>query len=203
MHRSTLAEDRLAAARAISALYIARRTTRVPVVELAAAADISERTFHRYFSSKSDTVQPLFEENSRIVNAVVAADPASSLRRALTEAHEQMFGGVNAASTAALFPVLFTDRGMWSGFLGALHDGEQRLHPVLASRLGLANDAPRALAASSAFTAANRIALERMADGGANRLGTFNAVLDAFGAELFEPDNSPPPEPAVRAASGA
>ncbi|MEV7761989.1 TetR family transcriptional regulator [Curtobacterium flaccumfaciens] len=187
MHRSTLTEDRLAAAETICSIYVSRGTTRVPIAELASAAGISERTFHRYFPSKSDTVQPLFEENSRSVNSLLAESSGVRLRTTLSDAHEQMFGATRAARTAALFPLLFKDRAMWSAFLGALHDGELGLHPILAARLKLDDSAPRALAASGAFTAANRIALEQMVTFGADRRETFEQVLDAFGAELFDP----------------
>ena len=180
VHQSTLRADRLRASEQICAGCVELGSFAWPATRLAELGSVSLRTFHRYFATRAEVVAPLFLDASDTVNAYVANARADSTRDLLTGAHESMFGGARAGFTSRLFPLVLADPQLTGVFLRALHDGEAALHPVLASRAGLSDTAPSARALSSAFTAANRIALERMSSESAPRLDVFTEMMSAF-----------------------
>ncbi|GAA2059005.1 hypothetical protein GCM10009757_39700 [Streptomyces cheonanensis] len=163
-------------------LYISRGTTALTVAEITAAIGISARSFHRYFPTKADTVQPVFDWTTDTFNAHVRTAGPGAPRDVLRDGFRAMLGGAHAARTRALFPLVFADPGMWSVFLRAVHHGEITLAEALAPRLGLPADAVLTRTAAAAVASATRLALEEMARTGRNPEPLFLAHIDAFAA---------------------
>ncbi|MGW7293202.1 TetR/AcrR family transcriptional regulator [Streptomyces xiamenensis] len=166
-------------------LYISRGTTSLTVAELTAAIGISARSFHRYFPTKADTVQPVFDWTTDTFNTHVRTAPPGPLTGVLRDGFRVMLGGPHAARTRALFPLVFADPGMWSVFLRAVHHGETTLAEALAPRLGSAPDAVSTRTAAAAVASATRLALEGMARTGQDPEPLFDAHLDAFASGVL------------------
>jgi AcrR family transcriptional regulator len=172
---------RLRAAEACCALYIARGTTDITIADIALAIGVSQRTFYRYFPIKAESVSPIFDWTTRAFNAAVAgAPPAQPVQDVLKHGFRGMLGGPVAERTAALFPLVFADREMWSVFLRHVHDGERQITPILAPRLGLASDSVAARAAAAAVASATRIALEGMVTQHLDAETLFAETISAF-----------------------
>lgn len=186
MHKSTLGEDRLRASVMITDALIASNSTRVPVEELARVAGISQRTFHRYFASRADVIEPWFHENSHTVARVVRHSTHLDVFDSLVAAHEAIFGGEAQPRVERLFPLVFADPASWAVFLRSLQYGEDTLRPVLAERLRRSEDDPRTRAAAVAFVGATRISLESMISATGDRPAVFRSVLRAFDTQLFD-----------------
>lgn len=161
--------------------FISRGTTDLPIAEIAEAAGISQRSFHRYFPVKAESVSPVFDWTTRRFDeAILEAAPETDVSSVLLAAFRaSLLGGV-AERTSALFPLVFADREMWSVFLRKVHDGERSLAPVLAPRLGIPADTVAARAAAAAVASATRIALEAMVTTGAGPEETYMQTIDAF-----------------------
>jgi AcrR family transcriptional regulator len=190
-------ETRLAVSERCCVYFMAEGTTQRPVADIAAAAGISERTFHRYFPVKAESVYPVFEAMTARKNAFVIAHPHLPMRELLAGAFESMFASPVTARASELFPLVFADPEMWALFLRKVHDGETSLAPLLAERLGIPAEDDRARAAAAAVASSIRIALERLSATGPNSAksadiaATFIRMIDAFGSALFEAAPSP------------
>lgn len=174
--------SRLRAAEACSALYISRGTTSLTVARICEEIALPQRTFHRYFPNKADSISPIFEWSTRTFNASIAsAPPGAELAVVLREAFSGMFGGEQATRTRSLFPLVFADAEMWSLFLRKVHDGERALAPVIARRLGILGQSIRARVGAAAVASSTRIALELMVTDGVDVEECFMELLVSFG----------------------
>ncbi|MFF1919796.1 TetR family transcriptional regulator [Streptomyces sp. NPDC058221] len=181
MHTSTLAADRLRASLACCDMYIERASTALTVGEVAQGIGISQRTFHRYFPTKAETILPMFGALSEELNQHFDVPVGPALRELMMEGYRVMYGYERSQFTQRLFPLVVTDKDMWAVFLRAFHDGEVALVPHLAPHLGVAAGHPRARAAAAAFASSNRIAFDRMVQLGEDHESAFDEQLDAFG----------------------
>jgi len=178
---SVIDASRLRAAELACGFFVANRTTLLPVTEIARAAGISRRTFHRYFPTKAESVAPLFDESIRKSNAVIAgADPGTPILSVLIAAFESSLFGTDATRTRALMPLVFGDQEMWAVFMRHLHDGERSVAPLLAPRLDLPSDSLAARTAAAAVASAIRIALEEMVTSGSDPLAVYVESLAQF-----------------------
>lgn len=135
------------------------------VGQIAAAAEVSERTFFRYFASKEDVV--LWDEfDPRIVEVFRAQPPGSNPIRALRAAFRDVLGQLSAAEQAQLrerIGLLLSVPPLRATLLDQLDGPMRLLAQVVAERTGRRGDDPavRALAGavigvglSALFTAA-------------------------------------------------
>lgn len=176
-----LEASRLRASERCAELFTDRRSVDLTIAEIAEAIGISQRTFHRYFPIKADSVSPLFDWTTRRFDAAVAGTSTSvDIRDVLQGAFAASLGGSVRERTAALFPLVFRDAEMWSVFLRKVHDGERSLAPVLAPHLGLEPDTSPARAAAAAVASSTRIALESMVTTGADPEAVYLQTIDAF-----------------------
>jgi AcrR family transcriptional regulator len=177
----TLEVSRLQASRRGCALFIDRGTTDLPIADIAAAAGVSQRTFHRYFPIKADSLGPLFDWMIRRSNDVIVdAAPHVPLPDVLLAAFRGSILSEAAPRADELFPLVFQDPEMWSVFIRKLHDGERSVMPILAPRLGLSADSIAARAAAAAVASAMRIALEAMVTSGADPETVYAQTLEEF-----------------------
>lgn len=179
-------DARLAASISCVGFYIEHGTTDVTVARLAEAAGISQRTFHRYFPIKAESVAPVFEWMTVTFEQSIVSAPADrAILDVLRDAMEVMLHGEFRERTAPFFSLVFADAEMWSVFLRKLHDGEHTLIPVLTSRLGSAPTTLRARSAAAAVATATRLALESMVTDGADPVTQFELVIETFSPGLL------------------
>jgi AcrR family transcriptional regulator len=171
---------------ACCAHFVAEGSTQCSIADLAAAAGISERTFHRYFPVKAEAIAPVFDAMTASKNDFVRTHPDLPVRDVLIGAFRAMFRSPVTSRPGEIFPLVFADPEMWALFLRKVHDGEVSLAPLLAERLGVPAGADRARAAAAGVASSIRIALERLATDGADLDSSFTSILDAFGRSLFE-----------------
>ncbi|GAA4729943.1 hypothetical protein GCM10023350_11480 [Nocardioides endophyticus] len=172
---------RLRASERCCALFSARGTTDLTIAEIVSEIGISQRTFHRYFPIKAESVGPVFDWSIRRSNAVIVeADPNLALTEVLRRAFRASLLGESAERTRQLFPLVFRDSEMWSVFIRKVHDGELSVAPLLAPRLGLAADSIAARAAAAAVTSSIRIALEHMVTADADPETAYVQTLAQF-----------------------
>lgn len=129
------------------------------VEDIAAAADVSPRTFFRYFDSKLDVVMADKRSDEHLLEPLVAARPASEgpveamyqvLRRMLSEElveREQLM--------FRQYRVVMMTPSLRAVALQHFHEHRDELAVVFAARLGVGPDAlqPHVLAAAAATTA--------------------------------------------------
>lgn len=147
-------------AEAAARLFLERGYDGTTVEEIAAAVDVSPRTFFRYFPTKGDIVVALsrttFEE---LAGALWERPVREPLAEALAAAVESVLAG-DPAEVRAFERLLADNPGLRSAwFLAAQHD-RQLLTTVLAARLGMDAAGLRARVMASVVTAAIDAALE-------------------------------------------
>jgi AcrR family transcriptional regulator len=172
-------------------LFAERGFSEVTVEEIARAAGVSLRTFHRYFPSKEHAVCPVLDAGWKAFMDAFAARPGDEpvldglvaalsgcMDGEIARRHMQFIQGL--PGSPALEPV-------WLAVLDRCQSG---LRPVLARRLGLAPDSPRARLTAACVLAAIRIAVETWAsDSGQPIVSTARTCLTHIGGCLLQPAN--------------
>jgi AcrR family transcriptional regulator len=158
-------------------LLAARGYDETTVDDIAVAAGMSRRTFHRYYASKEDVVIQLLADLGDQMREELTArppgePPAESLRHAVTVAINFCAGHHDAAKTLAVVRLILRTPVLHARSLERQARWQADLAEVLAARLNLDVDAlyPQ-MATRMAFAALNT-ALERWAttDGQADPL---------------------------------
>jgi AcrR family transcriptional regulator len=134
-------------------LFEQRGFGEVTVEEIAAGAQISVRTFYRYFPTKEDVLQLRIERRSEALRAALAGRPADepplhSLRVALAEA----VSAEDAELLRRWIAVVAATPSVLKGVLGGIQLKAQRvIAEFFGARLGLPSDAlvPTMLAAAA------------------------------------------------------
>ncbi len=171
-------------------LFVARGYEAVKVEDIAAACDVSERTFFRYFASKEDALWPDQDERRAEFAAVLAGRPR----------HEPVLECLRHAAIASADAYQAEDREMLARFrlltqtkalrgylLETLLAWEEVAATALQKRMGSGRSCElRARLLGSASVAAFRIAvIEWVASDGGKDLRTLAArTLDALAADL-------------------
>jgi AcrR family transcriptional regulator len=156
-------ETRLALGRAAVRLAIERGIDQVRVEDIAAAANVSPRTFNNYFASKEEAFVFLGAARTERIAAALRARPADEpLREALVHAVLAQYAGVSTADPewAARLRLVFTVPALQGAYLRMLVANERLLAAAIAARRGTdpESDLPsRVLAA--AVLAADRVAI--------------------------------------------
>ena len=154
------------------------------VDQIAAAADVSQRTFFRYFLTKEDVaLEPVRQVESRFLEVLrrqpLGAPPMQALRESSRqtwrrlEEEQQMERHLGAVLLVARTPALaMADAGRSEAHMRALAEEVQR-------RLGTTDDAEiQAELVVEMFAAANRIAQRRWLRGASRDLNDLQGELD-------------------------
>jgi AcrR family transcriptional regulator len=158
----TSASERDASLLAVA--FLAAHGASSTVVELAAAASISVRTFHRYFPRKEDLLRPAMRDALDLLRDVVADQPAAvPLGDALMAGWAAVASGAYRERTRTLLPAVFSDAGYSAVWTDELARSSRSLHPVVAGRLGCAEEDPRVGVACAVFLALADVAARRTA----------------------------------------
>ncbi|MBW1599022.1 TetR family transcriptional regulator [Streptomyces sp. JJ38] len=185
--------------RAANELFVSRGYEETTVDEIAAAVDVSQRTFFRYFSGKDEAafaIQMMVEE--RYIEALRARPAHEAPVVALRQAVEDGWNGISEA-IERIVPIELHMR-MWhqietTPVLTASHmrrslEMEQRLAQIIADREGLdprTDPRPRVLVA--AFSAVIHVAMHQWAQGEEVTLESARQdarrCLDELNPELF------------------
>jgi AcrR family transcriptional regulator len=134
-------------------LFEQRGFATVTVDEIAAEAQISARTFYRYFPAKDDVLQVITERRSEALQEVLASrphdePPLHSLRRAL----ESVLSAEDPVLVRRWIAVVQATPSVLKAVVGGIHLRSQRvIAEFFGSRLGLPHDAlvPTMLAAAA------------------------------------------------------
>lgn len=145
-------------------LFLDRGFTATTVDEIARAAGVSVRTFHRYFPAKADSVGPALDRSWEFYLEEFAARPAGepvleSVLVALDRAISSEQGRRYRDFLRAL-PELPELQTIW---LATNERCRIQLTAPLAARLGLTHQHPRAAYAAACITMATRLGVEAWA----------------------------------------
>lgn len=167
-------------AEAATRLFLERGYEGTTVEEIAAAVDISPRTFFRYFPTKGDIVVALarttFED---LAGALRERPPSEALATALAAAVEVVLAG-DPAEIRAFERLLAANPGLRAAWLQACHNDRGLLTEVLAVRVGLDPSGLEARVMASAVTGAIDAALEVWATSTEGAATPMAAVKDAI-----------------------
>jgi len=144
---------------------IKKKSSLFTVKELAQVADISERTFYRYFPRKEDVVRPIFTANAKsLVESFAARDHSESIANSLTAAFEQSWWANHPQQARTIRYIMYESSELRAVWLQVIIDIEVILSEALAIRLGIAPDSRRASLAATVVTAAIRNAFADFSD---------------------------------------
>jgi AcrR family transcriptional regulator len=120
-----------------------RGIAHVTVDDIAAAADVSPRTFFNYFATKQDAVVGIDDERWQRTRAVIAAQPAGvttldALRAAFLDAAEDAVAG--ADEWRRRLDVIRSDPELLTAHVAAWSAAERSLVEAVAARTGLRAD---------------------------------------------------------------
>ncbi|HVW41098.1 MAG TPA: helix-turn-helix domain-containing protein [Amycolatopsis sp.] len=145
-----------------AAAVLARRQGRATVAELAEAAGISVRTFHRHFPNKEDVLRPLFREGGHEIAAELRKRPADeTVAEAFLAAWEAVAGGRFTERTRTLMPIVLADPRLTTMMDQLTAEGAEWLAAALAPRLGVPADDPAAETVAATLLAQMRLAVIR------------------------------------------
>lgn len=147
-------------AEAATRLFLERGYDGTTVEEIAAAVDISPRTFFRYFPTKGDIVVALARTTLEDLAGALRDRPACEPpAEALAAAIEVVMAG-DPTEIRAFEHLLAQNAGLRAAWLHACHHDRALLTTVLAERLGLDPSSLRACVVAGAVTSAIEAALE-------------------------------------------
>jgi AcrR family transcriptional regulator len=141
--------------RAAMTLFAARGYEHTAVREITDAADVSERTFFRYFTSKEDLVLSFIQDGAAVFAAALAARPPEE--EPLTAARHAFHASIRPGPGEAGGPPAYLSAmrliestpALLAAYLRYVHDHDDEIVQVLARREGIdpADRRPRVLAA--------------------------------------------------------
>ncbi|MBY6537754.1 TetR family transcriptional regulator [Rhodococcus sp. BP-349] len=189
-------------------MFVDRGFTATNVADIAAAAGVSSRTFHRYFDAKEDAVVPFLEEGWKSYVAAVDHRPVDeSLLESLIHALDGSFRSVSASSYRDLIAILPDSAPLQRVWLQIHEDCQQAMQPVITRRLALTGQNLRARFVAACIVAANRIAAEMWAsDPTTSSRETVEKCLSMIEIAVLEPSpitSNGEPRETARRKSGA
>lgn len=171
---------------------LARSRGTATVADLASAAGISLRTFHRYFPRKEDCVRPALKDARDILIAVIESSPREKpLVDAFLDGFAVAAGGAFSARTAGLIPVVYADPALTAVWDHELHEGIVALTGAVADRLGLSPSEPAASSSAAVLIAMTHLAFTQLAEQGGDVVDHLRARLASLSAlPLFSHTNA-------------
>lgn len=165
-------------ARAALRLALDRGLENVRVEDIAAAANVSPRTFNNYFASKEEAIVALNVERAVLTGEALKGRPAGEpLAEALTHAIAGQYETPADPEHAQRVRLLLSSPAIRGAYLASLVAAERPLAEAIAERTGEHGAYPRVLAA--AVSGAARAAVAHWA-ASASREPLADAVRDAL-----------------------
>jgi AcrR family transcriptional regulator len=158
------ARTRDAIAEAAVALFLERGVDATTIEDIAAAADVSPRTFFRYFASKDEVVFDGFGAQIDRLLALLRARPADEpVFTSLRVAARQLITEVEMGSQEplAVLALIHGHGGLHAAYLAHLDGVEAKVAAWAADRMGLAPGDLRPRLLAAAALAARRVATDR------------------------------------------
>jgi AcrR family transcriptional regulator len=175
---------------------IARGTDAVPIRELAEAANVSERTFYRFFPRKEDCLRPLVRDARSIYLAMLEANAHKGWRVATVEAFRASAGGVFRERTRALMPLVASSPQLEAVWSHEIRLGSDDILGVFTPTLGVG----RASVLSRVVTSVMELSLSQAAATGNDAADIFERDIvlidEAFAIERATPHDPAPRNPA-------
>jgi AcrR family transcriptional regulator len=151
-------------------LFLARGVDATTVTDIAAAAGISARTFHRYFPAKAEALGPVLEEGLKRYLRGVAALPGKlgteDLLDGLAAALTDTLTGPLSGRDPELLRLVVATPELLSVWLRMHEECALALTPLLSRRLPDGSDPLYARYLGAAVVTANRLAVEHWASNG-------------------------------------
>ncbi|MEV7006004.1 TetR family transcriptional regulator [Streptosporangium sp. NPDC051022] len=155
------------------------------VDQIAAAVDVSPRTFFRYFATKEDVALSLPLDGQEAMLAELAARPAeeppfAALSQAM-RAVVTMLGEGDLADTARFLKareLIENTPALLAGSLRRIMESEQRLITEIAGREGVSRDDPLAHFVVAVFSAVTRIGFEFCGQNGTLAIDSLSRRLE-------------------------
>lgn len=169
----------LAAAERCADAVLAAGTTALGVEELRAAANVSRRTFHRWFPSKARWIHPVYAAVTTEFMDALHAQGALSVD-AVVAAWTAAVYGPDPRRSVELYALLRADPEYWAVFLEVLEVSETHIAGVVRA-LADDHDERSARVVAVAVVASSRLALDRATSGDGDAVAEFRAFLGAFG----------------------
>jgi AcrR family transcriptional regulator len=190
-------------------LFAQRGYEQTTIEEIADAADISPRTFFRYFPTKEDVV--LWDEYDAVIPELLEQrphdEPPGEAMRAVTRQSIEQLYRHDPERLLARNRVLFTVPAVRARFRGDFaRDGVEQLGSNFASSRGLPHDDLKLRLTAGAIVDAIEAALDRWQKSGgeADLLALFDQATDALIDGIGELRRSrPPATPPTRSLRGA
>lgn len=178
----------LRVSRDVLTLFIATGTGRFSVRELADNAGISERSFHRYFPCKEDSVRPALSAGvTFLAQALLARPQEETLPEALRAAFARSWWATNPIEAHVLRKVMHETDLYRAKWLQVIADAEAEMAVVIGQRLGIAPQSRQAVMAAACTFAAIRHSVEGFDpdEASVDHAAQFAANLSIIGGPLF------------------
>lgn len=165
-------------------LFDSRGYAETTIDQIAQAADISPRTFFRYFPTKEDVV--LWDEYDALIGELLAqrpvTEPIGDALRAVTRSALEGLYRHDPARLLARNRLMFSEPALRARFLEFAREGIEQLGTALAASRGLAADDLVLQVTAAALIDAAALAIDRwQASGGkADLMALFDQAIDAL-----------------------
>ncbi|MCR8897473.1 TetR/AcrR family transcriptional regulator [Gordonia sp. GONU] len=159
------------------------------IVDVAQAAGVSERTFHRYFPTKGHAIAPALDAGWQdYVDRFASRPHSESVVDGLVDSLESVLDGPHGRRHATFLKSLPNSPMLAPAWLSVHDRCRAALQPVLARRLQLDPNGDRAEFVAACVIAANRVAVERWSRDPRQAIAaTVRTCLDTMGP-LLTPD---------------
>ena len=165
-------------------LFAANGYDQTTIEQVADAADISPRTFFRYFPTKEDVV--LWDEYDATIPGLIEGrpndEPAGETMRVITRHAIQGLYEHDPERLIARYRLLFGVPAVRARFLEFARSGVEQLNALFAARRGLASDDLKLQLTAAAIVDAAGAALDRWQKSGGDEdlLSLFDQATDAL-----------------------
>ncbi len=170
-------------------LFAAKGYSATTVAEIAEAANVSVRTFHRCFAAKEEAIGPALDAGwDMYVQAFASRPPHENVIDGLTEALRTALEGPSGRRHRLFLRALADSPALHPAWLSVHDRALNALRPVLAQRLGMGPADAQADFAAGCVIEANRVGVESWAR------QTDQPILDTVRTLLLSIDHLLSPE---------
>ncbi|WGW11178.1 TetR/AcrR family transcriptional regulator [Saxibacter everestensis] len=144
--------------------FVERGNPSLTITELASRAEISERTFYRYFATKEESIRPVLDEGNRELLSSLRDQPTEhGLRPGLAAAFVHTMGESFERRTRALMPIIFGDAALKRVWQAASFETADLIRPEIARLIDEPESAARATVVAGQAVVAIVVALQEVA----------------------------------------